>query len=503
MEKLKPVVSKSSISSLKFQRKSDYKKFRNFIKKETKELKGIEAPDDSKVKGILKFKPLGLGIISLGLLFRAKGKSDGEGEGGKGKIFPFAIGRQNRPSLKPPPSGITVDRGPRKTPPEEGGKVSATRPARKARRIRKILKTRVTSNVDPQSKILAGKTKVTFSTTPDKAEIRASKNIVKRFNDAAAKTLKDNIKAGNDLLNKIKESKLGIKGADDIFMDIDGTFVDSFDKLSPEAQELAKKPSLNKTTKQIQSELSPVDKPKRGSTFKGKFKGGKFTFQTDTIRDQYNKLKRGFVKNVDLTERVSDVVSKNPFRRSPLLQSNFMKKYFGTNQKVTGDGTFFGRFSNTNILGKGRVSVLARTVIKNPLVKAGLFILDAYAAFRSGKQVFNLKDNLAFALYDLGVAINNEIFKNDPSKLKLYKNESSDENIRVRQILRNQKIKKLKEQAQKTSGGNNVIVVPENQQNNQVSTNIPIKKGADKISFVPFEPVNSLGTDILLHKLNQ
>ena len=38
MEKLKPVVSKSSISSLKFQRKSDFKKFLNFIKKQTKEL---------------------------------------------------------------------------------------------------------------------------------------------------------------------------------------------------------------------------------------------------------------------------------------------------------------------------------------------------------------------------------------------------------------------------------------------------------------------------------
>ena len=28
------------------------------------------------------------------------------------------------------------------------------------------------------------------------------------------------------------------------------------------------------------------------------------------------------------------------------------------------------------------------------------------------------------------------------------------------------------------------------------------KKGETKISFVPFEPVNSVGTDILLHKLN-
>ena len=69
--------------------------------------------------------------------------------------------------------------------------------------------------------------------------------------------------------------------------------------------------------------------------------------------------------------------------------------------------------------------------------------------------------------------------------------------------MRNVKILELrKQQAQGAGGSNNVIVVPENKQNNEVTTNIPIKKGEDKISFVPFEPLNSVGTDILLHKLN-
>jgi len=501
MENLEPKKDlRSPISSLKFQRKSDYKKFRNFIKKETNELKGIEAPKDNKIKNILKVGAGGIGFLTLGGLLgaRAKGKS---GDKGDSEIFPFAIGRQNiKSKTLDTPSPLKVDRGPTRPKPKESGKITEFRPSRKAKKLRKILKTKVTSPSD--AKVKVGKTKVTFSTTPDKTEVRASKNIIKRFNDTAAKTLRDNRQAGNDLLKKIKEAKLGIKDADDIFMDIDGTFVDSFDKLSPQAQELAKKPSLNKSTKQIQSELAPVDKPRRGSIFKSKFKDGKFTFRTDTIKDQYNKLKKGFVKNVDATERVSDVVSKNPFRRNALLQNKFMKKYFGTNQKITGDGTFFGRFSNTNILGKGRVSLVAGAVIKNPLVKAGLFILDAYAAYKAGKQVFNFKDNLAFSLYDLGVAINNEIFKNDPSKLKLYVSESSDENIRVKQVLRNQKIKSLKEQANNQSG-NNVIIVPENKQNNQVKDNIPVKKGGTEVSFVPLEPLNSVGTDVLLHKLNQ
>ena len=41
MEKLEPKKERSPIGSLKFQRKSDYKKFRNFIKKKTKEIEKL------------------------------------------------------------------------------------------------------------------------------------------------------------------------------------------------------------------------------------------------------------------------------------------------------------------------------------------------------------------------------------------------------------------------------------------------------------------------------
>ena len=46
------------------------------------------------------------------------------------------------------------------------------------------------------------------------------------------------------------------------------------------------------------------------------------------------------------------------------------------------------------------------------------------------------------------------------------------------------------------------MIIPNNKQKNEVKSTAPIKKGGDEISFVPFEPVNSVGTDILLHKLN-
>ena len=95
-----------------------------------------------------------------------------------------------------------------------------------------------------------------------------------------------------------------------------------------------------------------------------------------------------------------------------------------------------------------------------------------------------------------------KIFKDDPSKLRLFQSQSSDEKIRIKKFLMNEEIKQLKQQADNQSG-NNIIVVPENKQENQVNSTIPIKKGGDEISFVPFEPLNSVGTDILLHKLNQ
>ena len=101
MEKLEPKKERSPIGSLKFQRKSDYKKFRNFIKKKTKELEGVTEPKDDKLKSILRVGVGGLGLLAIGALFGCKGK----GEGGEGGNFPFAIGRKNPndPSLPKTP----------------------------------------------------------------------------------------------------------------------------------------------------------------------------------------------------------------------------------------------------------------------------------------------------------------------------------------------------------------------------------------------------------------
>ena len=96
MENLEPKKERSPIESLRFQRKSDYKKFRNFIKKETEELKGITEPKEDKLKSILKVGAGGLCFLAIGGLIGAKSRL-GKDDGVIPKFGPFAIGRRNLP----------------------------------------------------------------------------------------------------------------------------------------------------------------------------------------------------------------------------------------------------------------------------------------------------------------------------------------------------------------------------------------------------------------------
>ena len=79
-EKIKPVQSKSTVASLKFDRSSDFKKFIDFIKKETEEIEKLKLPkkDDikpkSKLTGILGLA----GFIGLAALFGRDKDEKGE-----------------------------------------------------------------------------------------------------------------------------------------------------------------------------------------------------------------------------------------------------------------------------------------------------------------------------------------------------------------------------------------------------------------------------------------
>ena len=102
MERLEPKKGRSPISSLNFERQSDFKKFLKFIKNETEELKGIVKPKRDKVKCILGVAGTGLGIFGIGSLLLGQTRSD-EFEKGKkldgGVDLYAAIGRRNVPGI--------------------------------------------------------------------------------------------------------------------------------------------------------------------------------------------------------------------------------------------------------------------------------------------------------------------------------------------------------------------------------------------------------------------
>ena len=83
-EKIKPTDTKSSVSSLRFDRSSDFKKFINFIKNETEQLEKIKLPTTTEIKGRGGSKlPGAAGILGLGIfgLIASLFGGDGKGKG--------------------------------------------------------------------------------------------------------------------------------------------------------------------------------------------------------------------------------------------------------------------------------------------------------------------------------------------------------------------------------------------------------------------------------------
>ena len=440
------------------------------------------------------------------------GKGKGKGNKKGDDVFPFAIGRENFPTkfsgsptapransrLLYPTRGTNANpkvkitqssiqrqtiKTPKSTTVKQGERsVTETYNKKIKKKLAKLRKVEASGNTPSSKTTLSGVTD-----RPDKTSVR-------KFRDNISKTLRNkkisNIGGGFDLsdpdfikdMDKVTKElyklenlkKKGIKPNQ--FFDGQDLEVERVILDAQQDPGLKKLDNIDKGLDNLLDEINKSDdKPLPSSQFK---------------KTRFNV--RNFT--AERVKMVRDTLSKNIFpEKGPLAK--FSRKILKGNKKITSD-TFKG------ISYKGPKFSLISNLTANPVVKAGFFFLDAYAAYSSGKQVINFKDNIGTALYDLGVSINNEIFKDDPSKLMLYRSESSNENIRVKQVIRNQKIRELKEQANNQSG-NNVIVVPENKQENQVNSTIPIKKGGTEVSFVPFEPLNNIGTDILLHKLNQ
>ena len=493
MENLEPKrEKKSSLSSLKFQRKSDYKKFRNFIKKETKELKGIVEPKQDKLKSILNVGVAGLGLFTIGGVMAAiKGRGDGTSDKFK---TPFIVGKRN-PSDSPDLPNVSL------TGIKPGGEKLAGQKTKlpfKKPVLKKTSKPIKTTVKNPKTKVYTSQ-KVKVGANVNQGKQGPTGGTGDRPTSGKSKSFNKNIN-----VDKIPE----------VFMDVDGTMVDSYDKLSVQGKKAgmirkqlddpnrkltrSKRQRLIRELDRLEGKILPTTtvKPNIFNRFMNFYNKGrtpaedtmKFFGKDGLIADDFSKITR---TDKAFKEGAKGLKGARPF------------KAFTPNMLKTGP-TPLTRQLIERPFRFLKNSPVVSSLLKSKVTKTGFIVLDLIFAGQAFADLFKPKDNIRTSVVDLYNAINNQIYKDDPSKLKYYITESSDERIRAYHIQKNKEIRLLKEKAGlNLSGSPNVLIVPENKQNNEVKSNIPIKTGGTKVSFVPTEPLNSVGTDILLHKLNQ
>ena len=557
MEKIKSVKGKSPISLLKFQEKSDFKKFLKFIQDQTKELKGVKKPKENKIKSALKVGAIGLGGLGIAGLFGAAAVKDKDDEFEKGKgldgevdLF-AAIGRRNVPGVSDPKrplasiklpgdprlkqnirlgtrTRITRERTPEEAKSAEDARrnrlrqkkvVSESEQIAEKERAKRGIKKRLTQNISRQEtrsqivpkeiqKLKGGQGVLSGAGVKDLPERPTSKysdyGSRKRFSKPKTSFPKTNVKFYGDMgfqkffggtrIGKVRP-KPGFK-IDPLSGDI--IPIEPIEQIIREAEA---DPNVRK---QFLKDSGLDDLNKR------------VTQSGDLPSERFSKMRRGTRTFADFSpfrdakskgqSRVTGTIGRRTFPQKGLLgRLSRILVNKSKNPKITRD-SFLG------ISYKGpKLSMLAK-VVNNPAVKVVLFGIDLLNTIRSGGQVFNSRDNLGTALYDLYVSINNAIYKDDPEKLKLYKSLSSNEKIMIKQYQRNMKIMERQDEAVQQKflkaigkDSNNIIVVPQNQQNTNMSSgnnNIPTRTGGTEISLLPFEPLN-IGDDILLHKLNQ
>jgi len=477
MENLEPKrEERSPISSLKFQRKSDYKKFRNFIKKESKELKGIVEPKQDKLKTILNVGTVGLGLFTIGGIIGAIKGKDNEDTSGKFKT-PFIVGRRSPSDLQDPPK---IPDLPDKLPVSIADRSRIPKPVKKKIKVSKPVKTKVKNKIPKKLKA-----KELVKTTGDPLSFISSDQFANRtrMGDPPDNVSSNPKKRAFDYFEKT--GRIEVLKRDVEFVDGKPFMNRKYTNTIKPVLELEFDQFLDpKTNKLIDFyALSDADTQK-------------LLAQREVRRLRKEMLERTF-KAIDQVPE-GEVEATKKLIESQKSQGAFTKlksrgsKIFDTLSKTT-----------QNLTPQFLKSDLVKPLFKSK-TKTGFFVIDLLFAGQAFADLFKPKDNIRTSVVDLYNAINNQIYKDDPSKLKYYITESSDERIRAYHMQKNKEIRMLKEKAGVNLGGpQNILIVPENKQNNEVKSNIPIKKGGTEISFVPFQPLNSVGTDILLHKLNQ
>ena len=501
-EKIRPVSSKSAMSSLNFDRSSDFKKFINFLKLETKELEKIKLPKISEVKPTGKRKGVfGLfGIGLFGLLAAGASGKGGVGDGGDDdKLFPTAGGTASQFKEV----GLPLI-----------GKVQPARKIGEFRSRRAILK-RITVSPKVQEKLGKKKERIIKKKTirgGDRTIRGAKEGLIKqkmmiqegtqRFNDEFFKTKKE-------ILNSYR-LKYDLAGApDEIIEDIISTdkkidvnkeigkitrsrlrkkrvaFFDPTVNVNDQVQQIRSDKGFQRLLKEV---LKPIDiddvkelqqmlnsktisaaekkdikEMLRDSEVRKILKEDKFRRESPDFETKGGSVPavvpeaKTFFKNTRFEFRpkyVLDDLFTGIGEKTKPLRERIIKDFRKTSDSVD---KFFGldprrvEFVSTRSMGL--------SILKN--VGRGLDIINAaYETYKLGEGLV-VGDNIFTALYDLFVSIENTI-QPDKTRLKTFITKSRDPRINAFKKLKNRKILDQIKQAEQAQAGNNNIS-PNNQ----------------------------------------
>ena len=518
-EKIRPTTSKSSISSLNFDRSSDFKKFLNFLKVETKELEKIKLPKTSEVKPAGKRKGV-FGLLGLGM-FALLGSAFDEGDKGEddGKLFPTAGGTASQ--FKD--IGLPLI-----------GKVQPARKIGEFRSRRAILK-RITVRPKVQKKLGKKKEKIIRKKTKrggDRTIKGGKESLIKqkmmiqegtqRFNDEFFKTKKE-------ILNSYR-LKYDLAGApDEIVEDIISTdkkidvnkeigkitrsrlrkkrvaFFDPTVNVNDQVQQIRSDKGFQKLLKEV---LKPID--------------------IDDVKELQQMLKSKTIsaaEKKDIKEMLRDsevrkILKEDKFQKEspkfetkggsvpavvPEAKTFFKGTRFAFKPKYVLDDLFTGIGDSTKSFREG----VAKNFSKLPIPKGagslgsvilknagrGLDIINAvYETYKLGEGLV-VGDNILTALYDLFVSIENTI-QPDKTRLKTFITNSRDPRINALKRQKNQEILNQIQRAQIEKASNKNI-----SPNNQASNIIPFaqKVGAQRI-IAPLNP-SYTGFQFIMEKL--
>ena len=523
MKKIKPSESLSSISSLKFQKKNDYKKFLNFIKSQTEELEKIGAPREDKIKNILKVG--GIGFLGFGLfnLLGKKGKGDKEKIEDKGKPgdfqIPFGIGRQQTDvDFIKGTSGI---RPLGETYAGQKTDLPFKTPALKFKEVRK------------PTPVKSPKTKVY---TPQKVKVGANVNQGKQ-----GPTGGTGGRPTSGRSKPIKKITTNIDKVPEVFMDIDGKMVSNYNDLSVQGKKAnmirkqlndpnrklikSKRERLIQELDRLEGKVVPTTtvKPNIFQKFMNFYnKGRNVRFPNENNAKLIDLIKDDF-SQVTYSDSAFKSGKKGFFNLRPLkafldpkmratgptpLTRQLIERPFRSLFRAGSSVTKFG----SNIL-KSVNKDFAKALFKSK-TKTGLFLVDLFFVGQSFYDLFlRPGDNVSTTVQDFFIAINNAVYRNNPEKLKYFVTRSkssaplfgvTNQMIREKEINRNLKIKELKEAAATTTsitGGNsnnkNIVVVPQTTTNSKRGSGVRNKTtGGKKASFVPMDLQNPLASQI-------